>query len=80
MLFSVIISAYNEERYIERSIRSACEQDFAPTQFEVICVDDCSTDRTQHLLGQLALRYSNLTVIRHSVNKRQRGGEIQAYK
>lgn len=74
MFFSIIIPAYNVEDYITRCIRSACEQDFNRTDFEVICVDDCSTDRTPEILSKLAAKYSNLTVVRHSVNKRQGGG------
>lgn len=41
---SVIIAAYNVERYIERAVRSALEQD--GVTLEVIIVDDCSTDKT----------------------------------
>lgn len=78
MFFSIIIPAYNVEDYITRCIRSACEQDFNRTDFEVICVDDCSTDRTPEILSKLAAKYSNLTVVRHSVNKRQGGDGTQS--
>ena len=42
--FSVIITAYNIEKYIEKSIESARNQIFK--NYEIIVIDDCSTDQT----------------------------------
>lgn len=42
---SVIVPAYNEERFIGRALRSLIEQTYVDT-FEVIVVNDASTDRT----------------------------------
>ena len=41
---SVVIAAYNEERYIERAIQSVLQQTFR--DFELIVADDGSSDRT----------------------------------
>ncbi len=49
---SIIVPARNEEDNINRCIRSLLEQDYS--QFEVIAVDDGSTDNTAHLLDELA--------------------------
>ena len=46
--FSVLIPAYNPEKYICHTIDSALSQVF--TDYEVIVVDDGSTDRTPQLL------------------------------
>lgn len=43
---SVIIPAYNEEKYIEACIRSVLNADYPKKKLEVIIVDDGSTDRT----------------------------------
>jgi len=45
-IISVIIPAHNEERYISRCVRSIVSQSLATSDFEVIVVDDSSTDRT----------------------------------
>lgn len=44
MLFSIIIPMYNVEKYIENCIDSIVNQEF--TDYELILVDDGSTDRT----------------------------------
>ena len=42
--FTIAIISYNVGKYIERAIQSAIEQEF--DNFEIIVVDDCSTDNT----------------------------------
>ena len=41
---SIIITNYNYSRYIERSIKSCVSQNFDKKKFEIIIVDDCSSD------------------------------------
>jgi glycosyltransferase involved in cell wall biosynthesis len=45
---SIIVPAYNEENYIERLIESVLKQTFK--DFELIIIDDCSTDRTSQII------------------------------
>jgi len=62
---SIIVPARNEENNINRCIRSLLEQDYS--QFEVIAVDDGSTDGTGRLLDELAQTHpqgSRLYVLR----------------
>lgn len=49
-IVSVIVTAYNQERYIGRCIRSLINQNFNESDFEIIVVDDASTDRTRYAL------------------------------
>ncbi len=46
--FSIIISCYNQEDYIQESVGSALSQGYA--RKEVIVVDDCSSDGTTEIL------------------------------
>lgn len=50
MIISVIITAYNYEKYIERAIRSCLNQSLANSAYEVIVVNDASTDHTAEIL------------------------------
>jgi len=47
--FSIIIPVYNQEKYVERCVKSALNQDFEGT-FEVIAVNDGSTDNSENIL------------------------------
>jgi len=49
-MVSLIITTYNYGKYIERSIRSALDQTLANDQYEVIVINDCSTDNTAQIL------------------------------
>ncbi len=49
-MVSIIITVYNYEKYIERAIRSCLDQSIAKKEFEVIVVNDCSTDNTPSIL------------------------------
>lgn len=50
MKASIIIRAYNAEKTLARAIESALVQDFPIGQFEIMIVDDGSTDGTAKLL------------------------------
>ena len=52
-LVSVIMPAYNAEKYIEEAIRSVLSQTY--TNWKLLILDDGSTDRT----AELAERFAN---------------------
>jgi len=47
---SVIITVYNQEKYIGRCIRSLLKQTLPEDDYELIVIDDCSTDNTREIL------------------------------
>jgi len=63
---SVIIPVYNTEQYISRCIESVLKQTF--TDFELIAVDDGSTDHSPQLLDVYAESDDRMTVI-HQKNQ-----------
>jgi glycosyltransferase involved in cell wall biosynthesis len=50
-MISVIITTYNYAQYVERAVRSALEQSLPRDSYEIIVVDDASTDLTKDVLS-----------------------------
>ena len=65
---SVIIPVYNGMEFIERSIKSLLEQTL--TDFEILVVDDCSTDDTVKILERLSNEDCR---VRYFVNQNNQG-------
>ncbi len=61
-MLSIIVPARDEERSIEACVRSLLAQEWL--DFEVIVVDDRSTDATPHILERLAYEDRRLRVVR----------------
>jgi cellulose synthase/poly-beta-1,6-N-acetylglucosamine synthase-like glycosyltransferase len=75
--FSVIIAARNEEKNIEAYLASVLNQTIGHDRFEVILVNDRSTDRTAAIAQATAKSFSNLTVL--SVAETQQGVSPKKY-
>lgn len=65
-LISVIMAAYNAEKTIKNSIESVLKQTIA--NWELIIVDDCSTDRTAKIAYDFTLRDSRVRLLSNSQN------------
>ena len=61
---SVVIPTYNREHTLRRAVQSVLGQTF--TDFEVIVVDDCSTDQTKNLVE--SFRDKRIVYVRHDQN------------
>lgn len=59
---SFIIPAYNVEKYIERCLNSIFSQNVDEGRYEVIVIDDGSTDHTLDLLRSMEKEHGNLRV------------------
>jgi len=70
-ILSVLIDTYNHERYIEQAVVSAIEQDFPAADYEIVVVDDGSTDRTPEIVRKFAPRVRLLS--------KKNGGQASAF-
>lgn len=61
MKVSVIVAAYNAEKYVTETLESIANQSI--DDYEIIVVNDGSTDRTIDILRDYESRYANMTVI-----------------
>lgn len=50
MTFSIIIPVYNASAYIKRCLDSVVNQDFPKDEYEIIVIDDCSTEDTANVI------------------------------
>jgi glycosyltransferase involved in cell wall biosynthesis len=60
---SVVVPVYNPGEYFRPCIDSLTSQSMSTDEFEIICIDDGSTDDTPALLDELAEKHPNLRVI-----------------
>ena len=60
-LVSVIVPAYNVEKYLSRCLDSILAQTYK--YIEVIIVDDGATDKTGEIADQYAKRFKNIRCI-----------------
>ncbi len=49
-MVSLIITAHNYAQYVERAIRSALDQSLGQSEYEILVINDASTDHTQEVL------------------------------
>ena len=66
ILVSVLIPTYNVEKYIEEAIQSIINQTYK--NFEIIVVDDCSTDNTFSILEKIKIIEPRLRLFKNDTN------------
>lgn len=66
-LVSVIVPCYNEQDNVREVVDALSNLNYP--NYEIICVNDGSKDRTGAILDQLTLRYPKLRVIHHAKNQ-----------
>lgn len=69
--FSVIVPAYNVEELVKDSLGSVLNQTYK--NYELIVVDDCSTDNTMNVISEIAKNNPNVKVYQTPQNMRQGG-------
>ena len=65
---SIVLPTYNGSRYIREALESIIIQDYS--DWELITVDDCSSDDTLHILQEYAAKDRRIRVIHNEKNKK----------
>ena len=76
--FTVAISTYNVEKYVERAVKSVVNQEF--DNFEIIIVDDSSTDNTMEIVNKLKIKTYKNNAVQHRRTMALRLGGVTAFK
>lgn len=63
MFLSFIVPVYNTEKFLPECLNSLLEQDIPKEEYEIICVNDGSTDGSPDLLREYANTHPNIIVI-----------------
>lgn len=64
---SIILPVFNAEKYLDRCIRSILDQSF--NSFELIAIDDGSTDSSAEILDRYSIQHSNNVHVFHKENE-----------
>ena len=67
--YSVIVPCYNEEEAVGQTLDHLLLNECASSTFEIIAVNDGSTDGTREILAQYAERYPNVHLLDHASNQ-----------
>lgn len=62
---SIVIPVFNAEKYIEKALKSLIDQSYG--DFEILCVDDGSTDRSLYILREYESRDDRIHVFENHV-------------
>lgn len=63
---SVAMATYNGEKYLEDQLNSIILQDYKI--FEIVIVDDCSTDNTWRILNEFSFKYNFIKIHKNKQN------------
>jgi glycosyltransferase involved in cell wall biosynthesis len=75
---TIVFPLYNEEDYAERAYRAARESLAQVTDdWQIVLVNDCSTDRTRQIVDGLAAKDPRVTAV-HNARNRKLGGTLRA--
>ena len=64
-LISLVIPVYNAGEFIEKAINSVMKTDYR--NFEVIVVDDISTDDSWNIIKEMAKKYNRIRIVRNEI-------------
>ncbi|MBO8474878.1 MAG: glycosyltransferase, partial [Bacteroidetes bacterium] len=66
MKYSLILPVYNVEDYLGKCIESCEDQEIPSDEYEIIAVNDGSTDTSLQILQELSKKYNNIKIISQS--------------
>lgn len=78
ILISVIVPVYNSEKTLPRCLESLIGQTYS--NMEIICVNDCSTDKSEDIIRDYMTRDIRIRLINHAENTNAGGARNDGIK
>ena len=69
IFLSIVIPVYNVEKYLARCLDSILKQQ-VEFSYEIIAVNDCSTDSSYSILLDYKKKYHNIVLVNHKSNQK----------
>lgn len=66
---SIIVAVYNTAKYLEKCLNQVQNQTLKKSDYEVIVVNDCSTDNSAEIIDRFAAHSENMKVIHKQENE-----------
>lgn len=66
---SIIVPVYNVSKYLSKCLDSLLHQDLEENEYEIIVIDDGSTDDSGRIADEYAIKYADLIKVIHQENK-----------
>lgn len=63
MLLSIIVPVFNTQSFLQDCLDSLTAQGLSETEYEIICVNDGSTDNSLHILQDYAQKHTNIRIV-----------------
>ena len=68
ILFSVIVPVFNSEKYVSNAIKSVLRQPFLKEKYEIILINDHSSDNSKLIIQNFKKKFKNIKVINNKKN------------
>ena len=69
MKVSIIVAVYNTSKYLKQCLESVFSQTMDQDDYEVIIVNDCSTDNSMEVITECVKGHDNVKVLDKKVNE-----------
>ena len=80
IILSIVAPVYGVEKYIRKWLDSVYDQDIPESEYEVICVNDRTLDKSADIIREYQKQHENLVLINHEVNKKDNASRNTGYR
>lgn len=67
--FSLIVPVFNEEKVIDRKLDNCLALDYGKSKYEILVIDDYSSDKTASIVGRYSSRHKMIKLIKNQFSK-----------